>query len=495
MSSILNSAEQATIHDNRIGIIDIGSNSIRLVVYDQIKRAPIAICNEKAVCTLGRGLASSGKLNPEGVELARAAVKRFLTMARQMDVTELIIIATAAVRDASDGADFVAELEREHHIDITTITGNKEAKLGAYGIFSSMFQPKGITGDLGGGSMEFVQLGKGEIAGHTSIPIGPLRLLDEYKGDRDKMKRAVEKGLKSIEWLPEKKQAFFYAIGGSFRALAKMHQAQNNYPLRMLHGYTLPAKEMQNFTTMVSELSEDKIAAMPGASSKRVFMLVPASIVLSSVLEQLRIDKVVFSTSGIREGLLYERLSPFVREQDALLGSATDLAIQHGRPLSYGNELFLWLYPIFSKENETLRRLRMTFCQISEIAWNLHPEYRAEGAFRRVLYSSLLAITHEERLLLALALYHRHQGKLKDNFPETALMNDKQRLLARVLGTAASLAYQLSGAMPGHLHKSTLRVEKGQLSLTLSPAVDDLMSDAVRKRMETLNDAFKSWSK
>lgn len=482
-------------HEGRIGIIDIGSNSIRLVVYDQLKRSPIAICNEKAVCSLGKGLASSGVLNPEGVVLAREAVKRFLAMARNMDVTELQIIATAAVRDARDGPAFAEELEREHHIDVVTLSGRKEAKLGAYGVLSSIHHPKGITGDLGGGSMEFVLLNNTHILEQVTLPIGPLRLIDEARGDRDKIRRAVEKHLKSVDWIKEKKQPNFYAIGGSFRAIAKIYQAQVNYPLRILHQYTVPGKDILAFIRQFLALADDDIAKLPGVAAKRVPMLAAAAIVLEELLQYARFENIVFSTSGIREGLLYEKLSPYVREQDALLASAGDLALQNGRQLAYGNELFVWMYPLFAGESDELRRLRLAFCLLSEIAWNVHPEYRSLGAFKRVLISSLTALTHAERVMLSLALYHRHQFKRKDEMEELALIDDKARQLARLLGAAANLAYHLSGGLPGNLHKTTLTAQKNQVTLMLSPAVEDVMGDAVRKRVEGLNEVFRAWQK
>lgn len=177
-------------NQGKIGLIDIGSNSIRLVVYDRLKRAPASIYNEKVMCQLGKGLAASGKLNPEGVTLANAAIARFVTLAKNMEVTELDIVATAAVRDASDGPEFVETLEREHNIFIEVISGKREAKLGAYGILASMHKPEGLAGDLGGGSMELVALDKNQRIGERiSLPVGALRLLDECDGPKSMRKK------------------------------------------------------------------------------------------------------------------------------------------------------------------------------------------------------------------------------------------------------------------------------------------------------------------
>src|SRR5690606_20130273 len=130
--------------------------------------------NEKVMCALGKGLAASGVLNPDGVEMAKLALRRFISMGHNMEVSDLYVMATAAVRDAKDGASFARYLEDTYDIEVDIISGKKEAKLGAYGVCSSMYKPKGITADLGGGSMELVWVDDGHIADHTSLPLGSL---------------------------------------------------------------------------------------------------------------------------------------------------------------------------------------------------------------------------------------------------------------------------------------------------------------------------------
>lgn len=485
----------ATQGAGRIGLIDIGSNSLRLVVYDQLKRAPVTLCNEKVSCLLGKGLATSGLLNPEGVQKANAAIARFLALARAMEVTSLHIIATAAVREARNGAAFVESMDEMHRIDIKVISGKQEARLGAYGILSSVHAPDGISGDLGGASLELVALENHSFSQHVSLPLGPLRLMDEMNLNIEQMRACVLQEFDSLDWLSAHKQTTFYAIGGSFRALAKMHQATSQYPMRIVHEYRVNADEMRAFADNVAARTPDEIAAMPGAASKRAGMLIPAAVVLSEILRRSRVQTVCFSACGIREGLLYEQLSPYLREQDALLASAADLCTQSSRSLEYGNEMFLWSYPLFAEETDAMRRLRLALCLISEVGWNIHPEYRADGAYRRILHSSLLALTHPERVMLALAAYCRHHVKSKAEFAELSLLTEAQKRWSRSVGTIAHLAYQLSGGQSGQLHKTTLSVEKNQLRLATLPNVQDLISDTVKKRLETAADAYKAWRK
>ena len=199
-------------HEGRIGVIDIGSNSIRLVVYDGVKRAPLPLFNEKIFCGLGKNLASTGKLNPDGIKQAEACMKRFLALVRVMDVVELQIMATAAVRDAQDGAAFVEKLERAHRININVISGKKEARLAAAGIFSSVYKPQGLAGDMGGGSIELISLEKGSTHEQTTLPIGPLRIMDLSRGDKDKMRKLIAEGLSGEKWLQDLHPEHFYEL-------------------------------------------------------------------------------------------------------------------------------------------------------------------------------------------------------------------------------------------------------------------------------------------
>lgn len=329
-----------THNDGRIAIIDIGSNSIRLVVYDQQKRSPVPIYNEKVMCGLGKGLATSGKLNPDGVIQAKLALARFLAMGHNMEIKSLYIMATAAVRDAADGASFVSYLEQTHDIEIDVISGDKEARLGAYGLCSSMHKPRGISGDLGGGSLELVSLSQGEPGKHTSVPLGSLRLIDETKGDRDKMRKLIDKRFAELDWLGNDTTETFYAIGGSFRALAKMYMVANNYPLNILHSFTAPTKAFTSFVRDIASLSLEKLEKYPGSAAKRAPQLPGAALLIDKILSLSNAEQIVFSASGIREGYLYEMLSPKLRDSDGLISSCTEFASRGGRTIAYANELF-----------------------------------------------------------------------------------------------------------------------------------------------------------
>ncbi len=481
--------------DGRIAIIDIGSNSIRLVVYDQLKRAPVSIYNEKVMCALGKGLAASGVLNPAGVEMAKDTLRRFIGMGRNMGISELHVMATAAIRDAQDGDAFARYLEETYDIEVDIISGEMEARLGAYGVCSGIHNPRGITGDLGGGSLELVWVDNGAITSHTSVLLGSLRMIDETKGDLPKLRKLIDKRFADVNWLDDKPCEHFYAIGGSFRALAKMHLTATGYPLRILHEYTVETKNFLAFVHDITTMPPEKLEKFPGVAAKRVPALHGAAMVLEKILATAKPAQIVFSASGIREGYLFEKLSSATRNQDGLLASCTEFATKSGRTTTYANELFAWIAPLMDEETPEQKRLRSAFCLLSDIALHIHPEYRAEWAFQRILFSALTSLTHRQRVALALALYHRYQFKLKVEWPALTLLTDADRKWAKCLGTAANLAYHLSGSIAGNLPQSSLLLKGAHVQLQLSNAMKDVAGDAVDKRISGLDEAYRAYCK
>ncbi len=482
-----------SFNDTRIAILDIGSNSLRLVVYDQLKRAAVPLYNEKVMCQLGKGLATSGVLNPNGVGAAAEAVRRFLALAKAMGAGEVHVMATAAVRDATDGKNFARALEKEHGIRVDIISGEREAKLGAYGICAAIYQPSGISADLGGGSMEVVRLDGPRLMEQNTLPLGPLRLLDQCGGSRGEMRKTIERELKNADWLAGHSPKHFYAIGGSFRAIAKLHMHTTTYPLRILHEYAVGAKTMAEFAHTLAEMDLDKLEKLNGLPTRRANAIPPAAMLLARLLDMIAPEKIVFSGSGIREGYLYEMLPPDLRMQDPLLSACLDMAGRKSRMMNYADELMAWTAPLFTNEQPGEHRLRRAFSLLCELAHHIHPEYRAEWAMERVLFSSFTGITHRERAQLGLALYHRYQYKLRDETPVLKLVNERGRHWARLVGTCGNLSYHVTGGLPGILPRTALILEKKALSLTLSGNTIALAGDAVDRRVSGVAEAYAKW--
>lgn len=492
--TITYSAATADHPKGLVAIIDIGSNSVRMVVYHGLKRVPLPLFNEKYMCALGKGLARTKRLNPAGVEEAYLAIARFMVMAQRLEVASLDILATAAVRDAENGAEFVAKLEAQHGVKVQVITGDREADLAAKGVLASIHEPLGISADLGGGSMELATIERTRIGHTASCHLGSLRLLDTTDGNLKKMEELVKSELKQVDWLKHADADCIYAIGGGFRALAKLHMKKTNYPLDIVHEYVMSKRAVNQLIERLLEMSPSQIAELPGISQKRAATIIPTALVLQQLLHHTNAPKVMFSVSGIREGFFYDLLEPKKQKEDALIASSTDLAALIGRSGSYGKELYQWMMPLFPNEPLLWQRLRLALCILSELAWAIDPNFRANWAYHRIIQSSLKGMDHKERIMLALALYHRYQTKWKGERPELKLLDERERLWVRAVGIAAGLAFQLSGGKAGNLYHAKLIWHDGQVGLTLDNEASPLRTETVEKRVQGLSEVLRTFS-
>lgn len=483
------------VHDGKVGILDIGSNSVRLVIYDGMKRAPLPVFNEKALCELGKDVAKTGRLNPQGLAMARECIARFLVMARVMDVVELHILATAAIRDAGDGKEFVREIEQEYGAKVHIISGKQEARLAAKGVQASLYAPNGLVGDLGGGSFELVRVQDDKLYQQETLPLGALRLKNDSNDSITAAADYARQAYRRLPWLRSHPMETFYAVGGSFRSLAHAYLLQRGYPLEVLHAYEVKAADFLPFLRRFALMEEEAIATLPGASRKRAHSLPYAAVALAELVEHADIRRIVFSTAGIREGYLFDQLSPYLRQEDGLIACCVDLANQSGRLEGYARDLFNWMAPLFDKESEQERRLRFACCVLSEFAWRIHPQYRSEWMFTRIIQSSIIGVNHRERVLLANALYHRHVLKTPLRTKTLKLISTRDKLWCQAIGAALSVGFMLSGGMAGVLPKAPVTQTGGKLEVELPAEFQSLLTETLRKRLEGLGEMLRALSR
>jgi len=474
-----------------VGVIDIGSNSIRLVVYAGDERAPHPIFNEKVLCGLGRGLERSNRLHSEGVKLALDNLSRFAELVEAMNVKRLRVVGTAAVRDAEDGRDFVAEVRRRTGLKMETLDGEEEARLSGLGVVSGMPEADGLMGDLGGGSLELVTIKHGEIGRHVTLPFGPLRLR-EITDRRDALIDLVDHRLEKIDWLDKVKGRDFYAVGGSWRGIARLHMAHANYPLRVIHGYTLSRGKAEDFLDLIAGLSRESLERIGRVPRKRLEVLPLAALVLHRVLVRTRPSRLVFTALGLREGCLFDRLTPAQRRRDPLLAASEQIARENARFEVEGDALHEWLGPLFRKSSPDVERLRLAACLLADIAWNEHPDYRAEIAFLRVLRMPIVGIDHPGRAFLALTVYTRYAGTAEGDVtgPAWMLLGEERLRDAYTLGLGLRLAFTLSGGAPHVLRRVRLERGDGTIRLRIPKRTASIVGEAVERRFQALAQAI-----
>ena len=478
---------------SRRAVVDLGSNSVRLVVFEGSQRNPSVIFNEKAVLRLGRGLQSTGRLHEAGVVQAITVMDRYHALARAMGVIDFEVLATAAVRDAENGRAFVATLEqRLPGVVIHILSGPQEANFSAAGVLCGIPAADGILADIGGGSLELVRLRDGVRGEAETLRLGVIRLAERAGGDVARARAIAEEDLSAVHWLAEGTGRALYAVGGAWRALAHIHMAQTAYPLAIVHHYTIGPDEVRDLTGVIAGASKRMLERMPGAPRRRLDDLPYAAVALRRVLRATGARRVVFSASGLREGWYMQRLPTAIQQQDPLLAAGRDLAARLGRDPALPDAIFAWTAPLFPHETADEGRVRQAACLMSDIGSHDHPDYRAEQTFLRVLRQPGIALDHPTRAFLATTLALRYDADLTAAFLASAraLLDPISLHRAECLGIAFRLAYTLSGGTPDLLAATSLRRTEGELTLHLAAGTGVFASDSVARRLDRLAQAF-----
>jgi exopolyphosphatase / guanosine-5'-triphosphate,3'-diphosphate pyrophosphatase len=477
-----------------VAVIDIGSNSVRLVVYQSMARSLVTIFNEKALCGLGREVQSTGLLAPDAVAKALTSLRRFRALCRVMKVGRVYAIATAACRDATNGADFIARAERICGVPIEILSGPREAKLSALGVVSGLHKTDGIVGDLGGGSLELVDVRGHRVHGGVTLPLGSLALQDSSHKSLKRAERIVKTGLSGVAPLKAGRGRAFYAVGGTWRALARIHIIQSGYPLRVMHGYSIPAQDALDFARRLRRLvSANMLANIEAIADARRPLLAYAALVLEYIIRVAKPKTIVFSTFGVREGLLYEMLPEAERSKDGFICAAQMLNELLSRSARHAQELIEWtdrlVRVVKLRETDDDRRLRHGACLLSDIGWRVHPDHRGEETFSLITNGNFGSISHQGRAFVALSVFYRYAG-LNEQSEPPALVRD---LLppamverARLLGAAFRVAHLISAARPGVLPATHFRTHGRELMLVFEHQLVDLVADRVGSRFRQL---------
>ena len=480
----------------RIAVIDLGSNSLRLVVFERIGGALFPLLNEKVMCALGRGISSTGRLNQDGITLAFVNLRRFVALAHALGVEHLAVLATAAVRDAIDGRSFAAEVERQCHVPVKIVGGGEEARLSAAGVRVGIPDAEGLVCDLGGGSVELVRIGAGSPfptrdIGKTgpgiTLPLGPLRLTE--LGDSTKtISEAADRVLAQATVLRAASGKNMYLVGGASRAIAQLHMEHTRYPLHIVHQYTISRREAEAFFDIIGRQSRKSLERVTTIARKRLELVPAGALILRKLIAKAAPQRVIFSAFGLREGYAYGLIPAWEREPDPLIAVCAAIARRQSRFRLDGDRLQEWAAPLFRGQSDGARRIHRAACWLSDIAWSEHPDYRAEHAFTRSLRMPFAGIRHADRVFVASVLHTRYGGA-----PDDAVREPTRRLLdeladgeVRTLGLALRLAYTLCGGAVDLLSEVRLGREGNSLILEIPPECSLFLGETVQRRLDAL---------
>lgn len=472
---------------SRVGVVDIGSNSVRLVVFDGATRSPAYFYNEKILCGLGAGLRETGKLNPEGRARAFSAIKRFQKLAEGMGISPLTAVATAAMREAQDGPAFREEIERETGLAINVVDGEEEARLSAQGVLLGWPEADGLVCDIGGSSMELAEVSKGVIGKRITSPLGALTL-QGLKGGRKGVKAYIKPIMEELAAEMGRKYKRIYLVGGSWRAIARVDMHRRAYPLHVLHEYRMTTRSVTDTIKFIRSSDMNEVRAETGTSSARMALVPYAAEVLRQLTRAFSPKEICVSSYGIREGLLYEQMPPDVRARDPLIEACRFAEQKDARLPGFGKRLHAFIEPVFRARDYEKMRLVRAACLLHDVTWRAHPDYRAEVCFDNATRANLGGLSHKERIFIGLSLLHRYKNSRNDTpfDPLIALLSDKEIANAEVLGKAMRFGAMFALDTPDEIANMSYKPLKKELKLTISRGSEDLFGEVALARFNAL---------
>jgi exopolyphosphatase/guanosine-5'-triphosphate,3'-diphosphate pyrophosphatase len=473
-------------------VLDVGSNSVRLVIYRIEGRAIWTLFNEKVQAGLGRGVEQTRLLDPDGVDAALIALRRFRAVLDAVHPARVYSAATAAVREAADGPAFIERVRLEAGLDLRVLKGEEEAYYAALGVLAGIPSAEGVVGDLGGSSLELVKLKNGAPGKGITLPCGPFALGLGRPFDATAVRKDVGRKLEAAAGFKGGKS--FYAVGGAWRSLALVHMRLADYPLEILHQFEMSPADALDAARFIARQSKGSLERIEGLSKKRVDALPYAAILLEALVERMEFERVVVSAYGLREGLVFDAMEGALKTQDPLIAGCAALGARQAIAEDLGQALEAWLAPamgalapVFSARRDPV--LMAAACRLADLGSRLHPDHRADLVFEQVLRAPIAGMNHAERAFLAMSLFARHTAS--QNIPEARIMGrllSPERLLrARALGAAMRLGCDLSGRSPALLARSSLRFDKSRVILSAEPTARDLLlGEQTARRCATL---------
>lgn len=479
-----------------LAVIDIGSNSVRLVHFRLEGRALWPVFNEKTSAGLGRELRETRHLHPDGVEQAMRTLRRFSNLLEAKGVTERTVFATAAVREADDGKAFLKRLKKETGFKVKILSGEEEARLAALGVIAGAPNAMGAAADLGGSSLELIPVARGKPGEGITLRLGPLSAPDDIMSDRNAAKKWIDERLEEARPVLKNCGDTLYAVGGSWRALAHLAIAEANYPLRVIHQFQLSRQAAKQIADFAARVSAASLAGTPGISARRAAQLPYAGLLLKRLMKHGKFHRVAFSAFGVREGAVFDRIPEALRSVDPLLAGAEAVARPAAPNPGFGRAMATWLEPIFTERDAAFGNrsalVRAASARLCDVSARHHPDHRAALAQELALFAPFAGVAHAERAYMGLALWHRYDGK---RLPADArvffhLLDEDTRQMSMAYGLGLRFGAALSGRSEALLSRFRLSVEDGQLLLSAPEADVELVVERALVRFEQLADAL-----
>lgn len=470
----------------RFAVIDIGSSTMRLVVYDE-GLYPHLFLNHKVRI---RFAMEKGKgdfyLDDERMDRAINALKWFLWVCEQSSVKTVVATATSAVREAKNGGEFVENIRQQTGLHVEVISGEVEARLSAEGGVTSLPDASGLVMDLGGGSLDICETDtKGDFA---SLPLGVLSLQKLSGHDPYKAVEILKDALKKVDWFANKNMRDLVALGSGMRSIASLHMTECDYPMHILHDYSIEKNEAIAYCDkfLKGEINPKVLHLAKGYEDVMPYR----AAALSALLQSGQFERVRFASFGIREGVFFSQIEQGGVGDDPLLSYARDISERDGRGIAYARQVAKWAHKILPKVPYRLLKAAALF---SDIAWREQYIYRASTTFEIVYGSPFVACSHSDRAKLALMAYFAHDDDLKAEYQKrvNGLVTSEEFAQAKRVGALFHLASFLDPGARGILHNFNLQQKAdGSFEILGPEPFMKMQSESVAKRLEIFNNTL-----
>lgn len=469
-------------------VIDIGSNTVRLVVYSGSRRAPDVWLNEKVSARLGRDLSETGQIPEKASTEALAALARYSCILSDIGVEDVQVVATAAVRDAHNGREFLAAIEKTG-LKPRLLSGEEEAQAAAFGVISAFPGAVGTVADLGGGSLELVKIENDNCHGGTSLPHGTLRLPKLRALGSDAFEKTMRKAMGKVGWAAAHPGPL-YLVGGTWRAFAAYAMHTSKFPLTDPHGFHLDAQNADKIAKQIARMEPAELSAIQGISSSRAAGLPDAAAMLRVMTSELRPEGLIFSSWGLREGLLYQGLRGAVRKQDPFLAAMDNFTLPRGGSATLAAQMAAWTadaatQPGNASERGDSERLRLAATMLALAVARVEPNLRQSHAYQWAINKRWVNLGAAGRAQLAAAML-AFCGKPSVPDDLLRLADEASLREAAGWGLAIRLCRRLGAGSQASLMASTLRREGERLVLWIDESRAQLATNPASGDLKTL---------
>ena len=466
--------------DERIAIIDIGSDTVRFQIFENFKDNQVAIFNKKITCGLGKDLIKNNKLNKDSIKKAMNALYYIKELIDSSKIKNYEIFATEAVRVAKNRDAFIADAENILKKKIHVLTGDEEAKYSAMGCIVGLKKSNGLVADLGGGSLELAEVKKKEVMNTLSLPLGVHRAKSKNNKIIDKFKSSLQ----NTEWLNENKFKRVILTGGTWRAIVKLYFDKYNYPLKVIHHFK---PDFDNFVLMLEEVSnfkkKDLLQYSLITKDKTPFIRYAAKLALE-IINKVSAKQVVISYTAIREGYISEKIKLNYKNDPLEYQSLKVAAIANelnSRAVNFKN-IKLFTNNFFKKRSYLNKRIRESAANYITTGDSIARDERGLFVFKQIIKSEILKFSHSDRVMLATIIFVFHNGINYNEIKDYRKIINKNKLLSSIeLGLFLRIVYEIGQLSNFNYSNISIYVKDSNLIFSIPKNYSELLNSRFNK--------------